>query len=105
MNYVPNTLSKYQLYPKKWYTNGQQDFTPISVLGIHYNPKEDTIGPKQIMISYGKEYKGDLRMMEGPLITVNTSVKKKTREPLKQVPKTLRTILGLCNHFLTSLGS
>ena len=107
MNYVPNTLSKYQLYPKKWYRNGQQDSNSISVLGMNYNHKEDTIGQKEIVIHNGKKYREELRIMKGPLIVVNTSndnMEEETKELLKQIPETLRSILGYCNQFYDIKG-
>ena len=94
MDYVSKTLSKYQLFPKKWYTNGQ-DSEPISVLGMLYDPKEDTIQAKQISFSNGRKVRGELRSSQEQLVVVNTSndnVREKVKELLIRLPKTLRTI-------------
>ena len=72
MNYVSKTLSKYQLFPKMWYTNAQ-DSEPIDVLGMLYDPKEDTIQAMQISFSNGWKVRGELRSLQEQLIVVNTS--------------------------------
>ena len=106
IDYVTKILSKYQLFPKKWYTNGQ-DFEPISFLGMVYDPKHDMIQAKQLTFSNGKKKRGELQSTQEKLIVVKTSdayAKEKIEDLLTILPKTLRTMLSITNSFYDLTG-
>ena len=106
MDYVSKILSKYQLFPKKWYRNGQDSET-ISVLGMLYDPKHDTMQAKQLSFSNGKKMRGELKSIQEELVIVKTSdenAKEKIKDLLTQLPKTLRTILSITNSFYDLTG-
>ena len=100
MDYVSKTLSRYQLFPKKWYRNGQ-DSEPISVLGMLYDPKHDTIQAKQLSFSDGKKIRGELKSLQEELVIVKTSddnAKEKKKNILQNYQKRCKQYFRLPIH-------